>query len=118
MNVRPEPTETYDGRITVAVLRDEGDSLRIRRSSYPDAIETVREHRSAAAAVKIVDADGEVVFSTETMDIDEWAVVWRREKRRAAGDVPDHDCPYDEIACVSDDLCVRCSIDKERERLR
>ena len=118
MDTPPDPTETYDGRITVAVLRDGGDSSRTKCSSYPDAIETVRERESDAAAVKIVDADGEVVFSSETMDIDDWEIVWRREKRRAAGDVPDHDCPYDEVACVADDLCVQCSIDKEQEKLR
>lgn len=46
------------------------------------------------------------------MRIEEWAVEWEHAKRRLSVDVEEYDCPYDNIACVADDLCVQCKMDK------
>lgn len=32
-------------------------------------------------------------------------------KRRLSLDVEEYDCPYDNVACFADDLCVQCEID-------
>ncbi|WP_265109968.1 hypothetical protein [Halosolutus halophilus] len=111
-----EPTESYDGRITVLVLRDEGRRDRIRCSSYEDAIETAKEAVSSATVVKIVDRDDEVVFTSAEMDIGVWATEWRHAKRRLSVDVEEYDCPYDSVGCFADDLCVQCQIDRVQKR--
>lgn len=111
-----EPTESYDGRITVLVLGDEGRRERIPCSSYEAAIETAKEAVPSATVVKIVDRDDEVVFTSAEMDIEGWESEWRRAKRRLSVDVEEYDCPYDSVACFADDLCVQCRIDRVQEQ--
>ncbi|WP_339105768.1 hypothetical protein [Haloterrigena salinisoli] len=110
-----EPTEEYDGSITVRLLDDESGTEELRCSSYEDAIERVKERGDAVTAAKIVDGDGSVVFTSAEMDIDDWESIWQREKRRQSVHVEDRDCPYDSVSCFADDLCVQCQIDKVRD---
>ncbi|ADB62254.1 hypothetical protein Htur_3391 [Haloterrigena turkmenica DSM 5511] len=110
-----EPTEEYDGSITVRLLDDESGTEEIRCSSYEDAIDRVKECQHAVTAAKIVAGDGSVVFTSADMDIDDWERVWRREKRRQSVQVEDHDCPHDSVSCFADDLCVQCQIDNVRD---
>lgn len=107
-----ESTEEYDGRLTVLLLHDQSENEEIRCSSYEHAIEVVKEKQHAVTVAKIVDRDGDVVFSSADMDIDVWESIWRNEKRRLAVDVEEHDCPYESISCFADDLCVQCQMDK------
>ena len=111
-----EPTEEYDGAIRVRLLDDRSGTEEIRCGSYESAIERVREHQHAVTAVKIVDRDGTVVFSSADMDIDDWERNWVREKRRQSVQVEAYECPYDSVSCFADDLCVQCRIDKVREQ--
>ncbi|MCU4743737.1 hypothetical protein [Natronoglomus mannanivorans] len=111
-----EPTEEYDGRITVALLEDSGESERVQCSSYERAIELVEEHQATVTVAKIVDRDGDVVFTSAEMDIETWAREWEHAKRRLSVDVEEYDCPYDDRACFADDLCVQCQMDAIRER--
>lgn len=106
-----EPTEEYDGTITVRLLDDRAGTESIACPSYEHAIEHVRERQASVTAAKIVDRNDEVVFTSAEMDIDEWERIWEREKRRQSVQVERHDCPYDDVACVADDRCVRCTID-------
>ena len=107
-----DPTEEYDGSITVRLLDDNSRTEEIRCSSYYDAIDVVKEHQYAVTAAKIIDRDGDVVFTSADMDIDDWEVEWEHAKRRLSVNVEEYDCPYDNVACFADDLCVQCKIDK------
>jgi len=107
-----DPTEEYDGSITVRLLDDSSGTEEIRCSSYYDAIDVVKEHQYAVTAAKIIDRDGDVVFTSADMDIDDWEVEWEHAKRRLSVNVEEYDCPYDNVACFADDLCVQCKIDK------
>ena len=111
-----EPTETYDGRIRVYVLRDTQDNEQIPCSSFIEAISVVKDKRETATVTKIVDRDDEVVFSSANVDIETWERVWKHEKRRLSVNVEEYDCPYDDIACFADDLCVQCKMDKLQNR--
>lgn len=106
-----EPTESSDGRISVLILSDTGRRDRRECSSYEAAIETVKETAPSATVVKIVDRDGEVVFTSAEMDIHDWESEWRTAKRRLSVDVEAYDCPHDSVACFADDHCVPCQID-------
>lgn len=106
-----EPSEEYDGSITVQVLKDKERPERIRCSSYEEAIETVKKKEESATVTKIVNRDSQVVFKSDKMDIHDWEVEWKREKRRLTVNVEAHDCPYDNKACFSDDFCVKCKMD-------
>lgn len=106
------PTEEYDGTITVHVLMDKEERERIRCSSYEEAIETVKRKEESATVTKIEDRDERIVFASDEMDIRDWEVEWKKAKRRLSVNVEAHDCPYDNKACFSDDLCVRCKMDK------
>lgn len=107
-----EPTEEYDGAITVELATDSGGRDRIRCESYAEAIGVVREHRGDVAASAIVSRDGQVVFDSADMDIDDWETEWRRAKRQQSADVEEHECPYESVACVADDLCIECKMDR------
>jgi hypothetical protein len=107
-----DPTETYDGRIMVHLLRDSQDNEEIPCSSFREAIEVVKKKRHLATVSKIVDRDEEVVFSSANVDIEAWERVWKNEKRRLSVTVEEYDCPYDSISCFADDLCVQCKMDK------
>lgn len=111
-----EPTETIERAVTVVLLGEEGTRDRIRLSSYRDAIETVRENASDRTVAKIESEDGEIVFDSEEMLIDDWEGEWVRAKRRLSLDVEDYDCPYDNVGCFGDDLCVQCKMDNLQER--
>lgn len=107
-----DPTEEYDGSITVKLLDDDTGTEVIRCSSYNDAVDIVTEKQYAVTVAKIIDRDGDIVFSSADMRIEEWAVEWEHAKRRLSVDVEEYDCPYDNIACVADDRCVQCKMDK------
>lgn len=109
-----EPTETYDGAVTVRTFDDDGGRERIRCTSYEGAIEAARDARPANEVVEIVGSDGDVVFDSTDMELDDWAVEWRRARRRLSVDVEERECPHDDPACFADDLCVRCQIDAVR----
>jgi hypothetical protein len=109
------PTETTDRHITVIVLRDSGTHDRIDCTSFEEAIDIVKDRSESATVTKIETRDEEIVFSSEEMDIDDWENEWRHAKRRLSVDVEDHTCPYDNIGCLSDDLCVQCKMDAVRQ---
>lgn len=107
-----DPTEMYDGRIMVHLLRDVRDNEKIPCSSFQEAVSVIKDKRDEAAVAKIVDRDDEVVFSSADVDIETWEQVWKNEKRRLSVNVVEYDCPYDNISCFADDLCVQCKMDK------
>jgi hypothetical protein len=107
-----EPTETYDGSPTVHVLHDKAKTERIDCASYEEAIETVREHQPSATATKIENGSGKIVFRSTDTSIGRWERIWKREMRRQSMAVEPRDCPYDNIACVADDLCLQCEMDQ------
>lgn len=107
-----EPTEEYDGSVTVRLFDDDGGRDSVRCPSYEEAVEVAETERETSDVVEIVDRDGDVVFDSSDMEIENWEVEWRRARRRLSVDVEEYDCPYDDRACFADDLCVRCQIDK------
>ena len=107
-----DPTEEYDGSITVRTFDDDGSRDQEKCSSFKEAIEKVKSVRGSHEVVEIVDKDDEVVFDSVDMDIEDWEVEWKHAKRRLSVDVEERDCPYDNVACFADDLCVQCKIDK------
>lgn len=111
-----EPTETTDSDITVIVLTEPNGRDRIPCSSFESAIETVKETVDDETVAKIETRDGEIVFDSVEMDIEDWENEWKRAKRRLSVDVEDYDCPYDSVGCLADDLCVQCKIDAVQER--
>lgn len=111
-----EPTEEYDGSITVRLLNDRDDTENLRCSSYEEAIGRVKEHRDSVTVAKIIDRDDAVVFTSADMSIDDWERAWKRARRRLSVHVEAYDCPYDSISCFADDLCVQCKIDKVRDQ--
>lgn len=111
-----EPAESYDGSIAVVALDDDGGRDRSRCSSYEDAIALVKKQQSSATVVKIEDRNGKVVFSSAKTDIRQWERTWKREKRRLSVDVEERACPYDNVACFADDLCVQCQMDEVQRR--
>lgn len=110
-----EPTEEYDGTVTVLVLEESGDRERVQCSSYRNAIELVKQRRSSDTVVKIEDRDGEIVFTSAEMDIRNWETEWQHAKRRLSVDVDERECPYDNVACFADDLCVQCKMDEVQD---
>lgn len=106
------PTEEYDGRIIVHILKDEGSRDRIKCHSYEQATERVKQEQDAATVVKIEDGDGDIVFTSRETDIEVWETEWKHAMRRLSVDVEEWDCPHDDIACFADDLCLECKMDK------
>ena len=82
----------------------EADNTRI------DTLRTLRPPDVTTA--KIINREQEVVFSSADMDIDVWESNWKNEKRRQSVNVEERDCPYENISCFFDDLCVQCKMDK------
>lgn len=105
------PTESTD-LITVVVLEEKRGRERIDCGSYEHAIETARDNLSTQNVVKIESKEGEIMYSSERMNLDEWEKHWRMEKKRALVEGDDRECPYGNSACFEDDLCVECKIDK------
>lgn len=118
MDGRGDPTESYDGSVRVRVLDDQAGKRVEQCSSYRDAIEITKENQYDDVVTKIVDKDGDVVFSSADMDIDTWESIWKREKLRQGVDVEEYNCPYDNVSCFSDDLCVRCKMDRVQDDIR
>lgn len=110
------PTESYDGRIIVRLLDDSGDVEEIPCSSYRKAIDIVKTRQYDVTVVKIIDRDDKVVFSSDDMEIDVWENVWKKEKKRLSVDTEEYNCPYDNISCFIDDLCVQCKMDKQQNK--
>ena len=107
-----QPTETYDGRITVLLLDDADGTDEVTCSSYTEAIDVVKQHRREVTAAKIIDRDDDVVFTSADMDIDVWESTWENKKRSMRVSVDAHECPYDSVSCFADDLCVQCQMDE------
>jgi len=107
-----EPTESYDGSLTVRLLDDDEGREDVQCSSYNEAIEVVKDNRYSTTVVKIIDRDGDVVFNSVDMDINDWETEWKHAKRRLSVEVEEYDCPYDNVACFADDLCVQCKMDE------
>lgn len=110
-----EPTEEYDGSIVVHLLDDTAGREKIRCGSYEEAIAVVKENHRSVTVAKIVDRDGNVVFTSSDMNIDDWETEWEHAKRRLSVDVEAYDCPYDNVACFADDHCIQCQIDAVKE---
>ncbi|QLK24979.1 hypothetical protein HYG81_12780 [Natrinema zhouii] len=111
-----EPTEEYDGSVTVRLLDDRTGREEIRCTSYEDAIAVIKETHRSVTVAKLVDRNGAVVFTSAEMDIDDWETEWEHAKRRMSVDVEAYDCPHDSVGCFADDLCVQCQIDRVQER--
>lgn len=115
MNHEHEPTETIERAVTLVLLDDEGTRERRRLASYRDAIDAVRETESTTTVVKIESEDGEVVFNSAEMNIEDWESEWERAKQSLSVDVDEYECPYDNVGCFGDDLCVQCKMDSLQE---
>lgn len=111
-----DPTEEYDGRITVRLLWDHSPPEDVVCSSYYEAIDVVKSKQQSVTAIKIIDRDGDVVFTSAEMDIEQWETQWEHAKRSLSVNVEEYECPYDSISCFADDLCVRCKMDKIQNR--
>lgn len=107
-----DPTEAYDGSITVYLADDSGDRDRIRCPSYEEAISVVKDNQHSTTVITIVDRDGDTVFDSADMNIDDWEIEWKQQKRRLSVGVEAYDCPYENVACFADDLCAQCQMDK------
>lgn len=110
------PTESYDGRISVRLLDDNGEVDDILCSSYEEAIAVVKENEHSVTVAKIINRDDEVVFTSEDMEIDVWESVWRKQKKQLSVNTEKYECPYDNISCFRDDLCVQCKMDKQQNK--
>ena len=110
-----EPTEQYDGSITVRTFDDDGSRERIRCASYEEAIDVAKDERVSSEVLEIVGSDGDVVFDSAEMKLEDWEVEWKHAKRRLSVDVEKRECPYENRACFADDLCVQCQIDKVQD---
>jgi len=111
-----EATEDYDGTITVHVLRDKVEREKIRCNSYEEAVATVKTEQDGETTLKIEDRDGDIVFSSVNSYIEDWEKAWKNEKRSLSVNVENHECPYDHLSCVADDLCGQCKMDKARNQ--
>lgn len=118
MTDRLDPTEEYDGTVTVRLLDDQEGIDELTCSSFQNAIEEIKTHTDAVTAAKIIDRDDDIVFTSREMDIEDWEREWRRAKRGLSVDIEEYDCPYDSVACFADDLCVECRIDRVQEQFR
>lgn len=116
MSDGPAPTEEYGGQITVRLASDDAGRELIHCSSFREAIDVVKERRHAVTVAKIINRDGDVVFTSADTDIESWETVWEHEKRILGVDVQEYDCPYDNVSCFADDLCVQCKMDKLQNR--
>lgn len=111
-----DPTEEYDGSITVRLLDDSAKPEEIRCSSYWEAIDAVKEHQCSVTVAKIIDRNGDVVFTSAEMRIEDWETEWEHAKRRLSVSVEAYECPYDSVACFADDLCVQCKMDNVQDQ--
>ncbi|NIC00956.1 hypothetical protein [Halobacterium sp. R2-5] len=107
-----EPSEESERAVTVILLYDEAENERVRHASYEAAVGTVKERAESATVAKIESKDGEIVFRSDEMAIQEWANEWTRAKRRLSVDIDEWKCPYDSAGCIADDLCTQCKLDK------
>ena len=118
MTDRLDPTEEYDGTVTVRLLDDDEGVDELTCTSFREAIEKVKTHMDAVTAAKIVDRDDEIVFTSREMHIEDWEREWQRAKHSLSVDIEEHDCPHDNVSCFADDLCVECRMDRVQEQFR
>jgi len=109
------PTERTGRPVTVILLRDEGRE-RIDHASYTAAIETIKAETEQATVAKLEAGDGEIVFRSDEMHIEDWENEWKHAKRRASVGIEEWECPYENVGCIADDLCVQCQMDQVQER--
>mgnify|MGYP006283157941 CR=1 FL=1 len=64
-----DPTEVYDGSITVRLLDDRTGTETVACSSYEEAIEVVKENQQSVTVAKISNRNTDVVFTSADMDI-------------------------------------------------
>ncbi|WP_049926197.1 hypothetical protein [Natronomonas moolapensis] len=105
-------TESYDGSLTVRLLNNDEEKEDVRCSSYKEAIEVVMDNRYSTTVAKIIGKDGDVVFNSVDMDINDGETEWKHAKRRLSVKIEEYDCPHNSVACFADDLCVQCRMDK------
>ncbi|WP_262176980.1 hypothetical protein [Haloarcula laminariae] len=111
-----EPTETTDGEITVIILGPANRRERIACSSFKEAIRIVKAKSGPEITGKIENQEGEILFTSVEMVIEDWENEWGRAKRRLAVDIEEYDCPHDSVGCVADDLCVQCKMDTVQDQ--
>jgi len=107
-----KPTEEYDGSVVVRAFSDGERTRSVRCASFREAIDTVKQKQASAAVVEIINQDGDVVFDSVDMDIEDWEAEWKHAKRRMSVEVEERECPYSNVACFADDFCVQCKMDK------
>lgn len=106
-----DSTEEYDGSIIVRLADDSGHRDQTRCVSYKEAISVVKDNQDSVTTVTIISRDGDVVFDSAEMNIEDWEREWKHAKRSLSIDAEDYDCPYENVACFADDLCGQCKID-------
>lgn len=109
------PTERTGRPVSVILLRDSGRQ-RIEHATYTEAIETIKTESGAETVAKLEAEDGEIVFRSDEMNIEDWANEWKRAKRRLSVDVEERECPYENVGCIADDLCIQCQMDTVEEQ--
>lgn len=109
------PTERTGRPVSVILLTDDGRE-RIEHATYREAIETIKTVGERPTVAKLETEDGEIVFRSDEMDIEDWENEWKRAKRRLSVDVEERECPYENVGCISDDLCVQCQMDSVQDQ--
>lgn len=101
-----------DRHITVKVLLDH-DRKRLQADSIEDAIEKVKDATGRAVCTKIILPNDDIVYSSRRHgDIEDWAAEYRREKKRLSASREARDCPFDNLGCYEDSLCLDCKLEK------
>ncbi|MEF8800155.1 MAG: hypothetical protein V5A27_12230 [Halapricum sp.] len=109
------PTERTGRPVSVILVNDDGRE-RSEHSTYRAAVETIKSVSEQATVAKLETEDGEIVFRSDEMSIEDWENEWKRAKRRLSVDVEDRECPYDTVGCISDDRCVQCQMDRVQDQ--
>lgn len=111
-----EPTESTDSQITVILFEEPDGRERVPCTSFREAIDLSKREISEGTVAKIENREGEVVFHSAEMAIEDWENEWKRAKQRLSVDVEEYDCPYDSVGCLADDLCVQCKMDNVQDQ--
>lgn len=109
------PTERTGRPVSVVLLRDDRRE-RIDHATYREAIETIKTEGEQADVAKLETEDGEIVFRSDEMNIEDWENEWKRARRRASVDVEEWECPYENVGCIADDRCIQCQMDRVKEQ--
>ncbi|MEF8857683.1 MAG: hypothetical protein V5A38_01970 [Halolamina sp.] len=86
------PTERTGRPVSVILVNDDGRE-RSEHSTYRAAVETIKSVSEQATVAKLETEDGEIVFRSDEMSIEDWENEWKRAKRRLSVDVEDRDAP-------------------------